>query len=61
MLNEKLSQDESDNNELKEEVISLRSKIHKWRKVDDETTPLRATILKHHENLYDVRMEFLIK
>jgi hypothetical protein len=25
--------------------------------VDDETTPLRATILKQHEKLYDVKME----
>ena len=46
MLSEKLSQAESDNYKLKEEVISLREEIHKWRKVDDEATPLRATILK---------------
>ena len=39
-LSEKLSQAESDNNKLKEEVISLREEIHKRRKVDDETTPL---------------------
>ena len=57
MLSEKLSQAESDNNKLKEEVISLRAEIHKQRKVDDETTPLRATILNQHEKLYDVRME----
>ena len=57
MLSEKLSQVESDNYKLKEEVISLREEIHKRRKVDDETTPLRATILKQHEKLYDVRME----
>ena len=25
--------------------------------MDDETTPLRATILKQHEKIYDVRME----
>ena len=46
MLSEKLSQAESDNYKLKEELISLRQEIHKWRKVDDETTPFRATILK---------------
>ena len=40
MLSEKLSQVESDNYKLKEEVISLREEIHKQRKVDDETTPL---------------------
>ena len=42
ILSEKLSQVESDNKKLKEEVISLREEIHKWRKVDDETTPLRV-------------------
>ena len=57
MLSEKLSQAEFDNNKLKEDVINLRVEIHKWRKVDDETTPLRATTLKQHEKLYDVRME----
>ena len=45
VLSEKLSQAKSDNNKLKEEVINLKAEIHKWRKVDDETTPLRATIL----------------
>lgn len=57
MLSEKLSQAESDNNKLKEEVINLKVEIHKWRKVDDETTPLQATILDQHAKLYDVRME----
>ena len=61
MLREKLSQAESDNNKLKEEVINLKVEIHKWRKVDDETTPLRATILDQHAKLYDVRMEFFDK
>ena len=32
-------------------------KFIKRRKVEDETTPLRATILDQYENLYDVRME----
>ena len=40
VLREKLSQAESDNHKLKEEVINLKAKIHKWRKLDDETTPL---------------------
>ena len=40
MLSEKLSQAESDNYKLKEEVISLKEEIHKRRKVDDETTLL---------------------
>ena len=45
MLSEKLSQVESNNNKLKEKVINLKEEIHKRRKVDDETTPLRATIM----------------
>jgi hypothetical protein len=57
MLSKKLSQVEFDNNKLKEEVINLKEEIHKWRKVDDETTPLQATILDQHAKIYDVRME----
>ena len=57
MLSEKLSSAESNNNKLTDEVISLRVEIRKRRKVEDETTPLRATILDHHEKLYDVKME----
>ena len=57
MLSENLSQEELDNNKLKDEVINLREKNHKRRKVEDETTPLRATILDQHEKLYDVKME----
>ena len=40
MLSEKLSQAESDNYKLKEEIISLKEEVHKRRKVDDETTSL---------------------
>ena len=57
MLNEKLSQAKSDNYKLKEEIIGLKEEIHKRKKLDDATTPLRASILKQHEKLYDVRME----
>ena len=57
VLSEKLSQAETDNHKLKEEVISLKAKIHKQRKVDDKTTPLREAILDQHANFYDVRME----
>ena len=45
MLSDKLSQAESDNNMLKDEVLSLRAEMHKRRKIGNETTPLRATIL----------------
>ena len=61
MLTKKLSQEESYNIKLKDEVISLREEIHKRRKVEDETTPLRATILDQHEKLYDVKMEYFDK
>ena len=45
MLSDKLSQAESNNNRIKDEVLSLRAEIKKRRKVDDETIPLRATTL----------------
>ena len=40
VLSEKLSQAETDNHKLKEEITNLKAEIHKRRKVDDETTPL---------------------
>ena len=46
MLNEKLSQAELDNNKLKEEIISLKAKVEKRRKVECDTTPLQASILE---------------
>ena len=61
MLRKKLSQDESDNHKLKEEEVNLKAEIHKRRKVDDETTPLREAIMDQHAKLYDIRMEFLDK
>jgi predicted transcriptional regulator len=57
MLSNNLSQVESDNHKLKEEVINLKVGIHKQRKVDNETTPLRATFLDQHAKLYDVGTE----
>ena len=57
MLSEKLPQAESDNNKLKDEVISLRAEMPKMRKVEDETTLLRDTILVQQEKLYDIKME----
>lgn len=57
MLSENLSQVESNFNKLKVEVINLKAEIHKRRKVEDETRPLRATILDQHEKLYDVKKE----
>jgi len=40
VLSEKLSQAETDNHKLREEITNLKAEIHKRRKVDDETTPL---------------------
>jgi hypothetical protein len=40
VLGEKLSQAESDNHKLKEAIANLKAKVHKRRKVDDETTLL---------------------
>ena len=57
MLSEKLSQEESDNSKLQDEVINLKAEINKRRKIECEATPLQATILEQQENLYDVKME----
>ena len=46
MLSEKLSQAESDKSKLQSEIISLRAEMNKRRKMECETTPLRATILE---------------
>ena len=57
MLNEKVSQEESDNNKLKNKIISLKAEVNKRRKVECDTTPLEASILEQQENIYDVKME----
>ena len=46
ILNEKLSWAESDNNKLKDEIISLREEMSKMRKVECDITPLKAIILQ---------------
>ena len=51
MLNEKISQAESDNNKLKEEMINLKAEVRKRRKVECDTTPLQASILEQQEKL----------
>ena len=61
VLNEKLSQDESDNNKLKDEIISLKAKMSKRRKVECNITPLKASILEQQERLHDVKMECFTK
>lgn len=56
MLNEKLSQAESDNNKLKNEIISLKVEVNKRRKVECDSTPLQGSILEQQEKLYDVKI-----
>ena len=58
MLSEKLSQAQSDNNKLKNEIISLKAEVNKRRKVESDTTSLQDSILEHQEKLDDVKMEF---
>ena len=57
VLNEKISQAESDNNKLKDEIISLKEEMNKRRKVECDITLLKASILKQQEQLHDVKME----
>ena len=57
MLNEKLSQAESENIKLKDEIISLKEEMNKWRKVECDMTLLRENILEQQEQLHDVKME----
>ena len=45
VLNEKLSQAESDNNKLKDEIISLKEEMRKRRKVECDMTSLKTSIL----------------
>jgi hypothetical protein len=57
ILNEKLSQAELDNNNLKDEIISLKEEMSKRRKVECDMTMLKASILEQQEWLHDVKME----
>ena len=57
MLNENISQAESNNNKINNQFINLKAKVNKRRKVEFDTTPLQASILDQQEKLYDVKME----
>ena len=46
MLNEKLSQAESENTKLKDDIINLKDEMNKWRKVECDMTPLKGCILE---------------
>ena len=60
VLNENLSQAESDNNKLRDEIISLKEEINKRSKVECDMTALKMSILEQQERLDDVKMECFI-
>lgn len=57
MLNEKLSQAESENIKLKDVLINLREEMNKRRKVECDLTAPKENILEQQEHLHDVKME----
>jgi hypothetical protein len=42
---------------LKDEIISLRDEMNKWRKVECETIPLKEDILEQQEKIHATKME----
>ena len=60
MLNEKLSQAESEN-KFKDEIISLKEEMNKRRKMECDMTPLKGSILEQQDQLHDVKMERFIE
>ena len=61
MLNENLSRVKSENIKLKDEIISLKEEMNKWRKVKCDMTPLKGSILEQQEKFHDVKMECFTK
>ena len=57
MLNEKVLEVESENQMLKDEIMSLRQEMNKMRKVDDHLVPLKENILEQQEQLHDFQVE----
>ena len=49
MLNENLSQAESENTKLEDEIISLQEEMNKRRRVECGMTPLKVNILEKQE------------
>ena len=49
VLNEKLSEVESENIKLKDEIISLKEEMNKQRKVECDMNPLKGIILEQQE------------
>ena len=60
-MNEKLSQAESNNNMLKDEIICLKAEMSKRRKVECDITPLQGSIIEQEEKLHDVKMECFVE
>ena len=56
VLNEMILETESENQKLKDELISLREEINKRGKVDDHLVPLKENILEKQEQLHDVKV-----
>ena len=57
MLNEKISQAESENTKLKDEIISLKEEMNKRRKVECDMTLLKGSLLEQQDQLHDFKME----
>ena len=49
VLNEKVLEAESENQNLKDKLINLREEMKKRRKVDDHLVPLKENILEQQE------------
>ena len=54
-------EDESKNQKLKDEIISLREDMNKRRKIDDHLVLLKENILEQQEQLHDVKVECFTK
>lgn len=61
VLNERVMEGESNNQKLKDELISLREEMKKRRKVDDYLVLLKENILEQQEQLRDVKVECFTK
>ena len=57
VLNEKHFEAKSKNLKLKDELISLREKMKKRSKFNDNLAPLKENILEQQEQLHDVKVE----
>ena len=56
MLNEKLSQAKYENIKLKDEIISLRKEMNKWRKVECDMILQKENSLEQQEHIHNVKV-----